>query len=390
MKKIITFAITLILAVTCFALPASAATDKQVSDAVKAGADFIYAATTSPEFNDEWNLYALYEAGYSMPAEYVEGYMAQIEKKVKESDGVLSEKKYTEYSRVILTMSALGLDPTNVAGYDLTAKLNDVEAVTWQGLNGPIWALIALDSGNYTCENKGKLLDNVVSAQLGDGGWALTGKSADPDMTAMAMYALAPYYKDAKVKDALDKGVACLSKLQDADGGYSSYNTPNSESTAWVVKALSRLGINPNTDSRFKKNGNSAVDALLKFQLESGAFMHIKGSLANGMATQQAIYSLGEYVKWVPKKGTVSSAYKVAATKIKVTCKSAKVDGYQVVAAKNKSFSKGKKTVTSTSRTKTIANLTKGSTYYVKVRGYNVVNGKKVYGLYSSVKTVKL
>lgn len=390
MKKIITFAITLILAVTCFTLPAFAATDKQVSDAVKAGADFIYAATPSPEFNDEWNLYALYEAGYSMPAEYVEGYMAQIEKKVKESDGVLSEKKYTEYSRLILTMTVLGLDPTDVAGYNLVEKLSDYDAVCYQGLNGPIWALIAINSGFYTCEAEDKYVETVLNAQLSDGGWAFNGTKADPDMTAMAMYALSPYYRDGNVKDALNKGVACLSKLQNADGSYSSYNTPNSESTAWVIKALSRLGINPNTDSRFKKNGKSAVDALLTFRTETGAFKHMQTGKADQMATQQAVYSLGEYTMWIPKKGAVSSAKKSTSTKIKVTCKSAGTDGYQIVIAKNKSFSSGKKTYTGTSRTKMFTSLTKGKTYYVKVRGYNVISGKKVYGLYSSIKTVKL
>ena len=36
------------------------------------------------------------------------------------------------------------------------------------------------------------------------------------------------------------------------------------------------------------------------------------------------------------------------------------------------------------------ARLSKGKTYYYKVRAYRVVNGKKVYGTYSAVKSVKI
>ena len=59
---------------------------------------------------------------------------------------MLSERKYTEYSRVILALSALECDARSAAGYDLTLPLGDYDKVSAQGVNGVIYALLALDS----------------------------------------------------------------------------------------------------------------------------------------------------------------------------------------------------------------------------------------------------
>lgn len=66
--------------------------------------------------------------------------------------------------------------------------------------------------------------------------------------------------------------------------------------------------------------------------------------------------------------------------------------GYRIVYAKNNKFTKGKKVVTikKNSTTTQIKKLKKGTTYYVKVQAYKTVNGKKVYGKYSSVKKIKI
>ena len=94
-----------------------------------------------------------------------------------------------------------------------------------------------------------------------------------------------------------------------------------------------------------------------------------------------------------PKK---VSGLKTKASKNQLTVswkKDMKVSGYQIVCAQNKTFKKGKKTVTiSKNRTakKTIKKLKSKKTYYVKVRGYKKVGGKKLYGAYSSVKKVRI
>lgn len=65
--------------------------------------------------------------------------------------------------------------------------------------------------------------------------------------------------------------------------------------------------------------------------------------------------------------------------------------GYQITYATNSKFTKGKKVVNTTKRTKTIQKLKKGKTYYVRVRAYKKDStGRKVYGKYSTVKKIKI
>jgi hypothetical protein len=95
----------------------------------------------------------------------------------------------------------------------------------------------------------------------------------------------------------------------------------------------------------------------------------------------------------VPKKATLSSVTSPKTKNVKVTWKKdTQATGYEVVYATNSKFTSGKKTVTVTKNSttsKTISKLTKGKTYYVKVRSYKTINGKKIYGAYSAAKKVK-
>lgn len=130
--------------------------------------------------------------------------------------------------------------------------------------------MIALDTVGYETKDttiRQQCIDYILGRQLLDGGWDVREEStkADPDMTAMTLQALAKYQDQEAVKAAVDKAVACLSTLQNADGSYSSYDAVNSESTSQVIVACAVLGINPHTDSSFVKNGKSPVDALLTF-----------------------------------------------------------------------------------------------------------------------------
>lgn len=242
----------------------------------------------------------------------------------------LDSRKGTENSRVILALTSIGLDASNVAGYDLTAALSDMTYVKKQGLNGPIWALIALDSGNYkipqiTSGNTASqvtregLLSYILSRELTDGGFNLTKSTAqgpDPDVTAMALQAFAPYYTgrisvgtdlQKQIKEAVDRNIQILSDIQEASGAYSSYGSENAESTAQVLVALSSLGIDAGTDGRFIKNGKSVMDGLLYFYISStGMFKHVDTEKAgNQMATEQAFYAMVSYQRFQNKANTL-------------------------------------------------------------------------------------
>lgn len=93
------------------------------------------------------------------------------------------------------------------------------------------------------------------------------------------------------------------------------------------------------------------------------------------------------------KKVKVASA-KAGKKSIKVTWKKVKgIKGYQIQYSTNKKFKKGNKTITvksTKSTSATIKKLKSKKTYYVRMRTYKIVNGKKVYSAWSKAKSVKV
>lgn len=264
----------------------------------------------------EWLALALARSGRSVPAGYYDNVVQYVKANVNANER-LHNSKSTDNSRVILALTAIGKDPTNVGGHNLLKGLDSMNYINKQGINGPVFALIALDSHNYPTfggVTRDVLIDRILSEQVkADGGWALGGadeKASDVDVTAMTIQALAPYYKtNAKVKTAVDKGLTWLSAHQQEDGGFASWGAVNSESCAQVIVALAALGIDPLTDSRFIKNGITALDALCGYYTQDDTlgkgFAHVKqssggyvGGAYNQMATEQAYYALNAYYRF--------------------------------------------------------------------------------------------
>ncbi len=251
----------------------------------------------------EWLALGLARSGRTVPEGYYTNVVNYVKANINEA-GQLHRSKSTDNSRVILALTAAGYDVTNVGGYNLLNGLSDLSYLKMQGINGPVWALIALDSHNYTVTGnqvtRDTLIGCILSVQLADGGFSVSGDSADPDMTAMAMQALAPYYgTNEKVTAAVDRAVTTLSEIQKEDGGYAAAGSAETtcESCAQVITALTALGINPDTDARFIKNGNSVLKALSAFSVADGGFKHTLSGSRDGMATEQGYYALVSYVR---------------------------------------------------------------------------------------------
>ena len=292
-------------------LAAEAAYAKLVAEMGKK-LDEIYAATGdfmatlgTPTVNStggEWMVIGLARSGRTVPAGYYDNVVEYVKAKADANER-LHPAKVTDNARVILALTAIGKDVTNVGGHNLLKGLDNMAYVQTQGINGPIFTLIALDSHNYPTMGdvtREKLIQVILDAQLNDGGWALSADKADPDMTAMAIQALAPYYKtNETVKAAVDKALEALSALQRNDGGFGSWGTVNSESCAQVIVALTALGIDPTTDSRFVKNDLTVLDALASFYVTGGGFKHVADKGRDGMATEQGYYALAAYYRFV-------------------------------------------------------------------------------------------
>ena len=250
----------------------------------------------------EWMTIGLARSGRTVPAGYYDNVVKFVRENADKNER-LDRNKVTENARVILALTAIGKDVTNVDGHNLLKGLDSMSYIKTQGINGPIFTLIALDSHNYPTSGdvtREKLIETILGAALEDGGWTLSGTKADPDMTAMTIQALAPYYKtNETVKAAVDKALEALSTLQRNDGGFGSWGTVNSESCAQVIVALTALGIDPIADSRFVKNGLTVLDALSSFYVTGGGFRHTAGGDRDGMATEQGYYALAAYYRFV-------------------------------------------------------------------------------------------
>jgi len=273
------------------------------------------------------------------------GYLAVIKEKVQDrykTSARLSAAKATEWHRISLAILASGGDPTK-AGTDTNGNaINLIADGTYnrgkttslgkQGINGWIWGLIALDSKRYPVpagahDSRDSMIKEILSRQLSDGGFTLYGNASDPDITAMALQSLAPYYNSEKtytysnkasgksvtkkVRQVVDEAVSRLSKMQLATGDYDSWGTKNVESTAQVAVALCSLGINVQTDSRFIKNGNTLLDGIMLYRMADGGFIHSytydadnPTSLpteSNTMGSEQTLYTLTAV--WRQEKG---------------------------------------------------------------------------------------
>jgi hypothetical protein len=249
----------------------------------------------------EWAVLGLARSGCDAPDLYYENYYKTVETYIRAHNGILDDVKYTDYSRVILGLTAAGYDPRDVAGCDLTAPLEDFESTVRQGITGSVFALIALDSMDYPNSRRDDYVRDILRRQLNDGGWNSTAgtngapgpnEKADPDVTGMALQALARYQDRPEVREAADRALDWLSKMQNVNGGYVNWGSENVESAVQVLVALCELGVSVD-DARFVKNGRTLVDNILTFQNADGGFTHTRDSGDSiQISSEQALYGL--------------------------------------------------------------------------------------------------
>ena len=214
-------------------------------------------------------------------------YLAAIRENISEryaKRGGLDAVKSTEWHRISLAVLALGGDPTSF-GFDAGA-----------------------------CYTRDGIIAELLSLRCPDGGFAFSGDRSDPDITAMAITALAPYYGSEKaykvtfsgketvttVREAVDGALLRLSGMQLETGDYRSWGIRNSGSVCQVIVALCSLGIDPFSDVRFIKNGVTLWDGLMIYKNSDGGFI---GNLSDGnmpsgsMAGEQALYAMAAIIR---------------------------------------------------------------------------------------------
>lgn len=291
-------------------------------DEAYAGAKaYIQSAVSAPVVSylfGEWAVLGLARAKVPLSEAYIAAYYEKVVAYVQKNmgaDGVLVDPEsrnptVTDNERIILALTAIGKDPANVGGENLLKALQDkdimkVTDTSNTDINGLVMGLLALNSRNYTSDTSW-LVQAVLAQQNEDGSWSASADTksvGDVDMTAMALQALAPYYKDGgneTVNTAVEKALNWLSgKYQ---SGYDS-----SESCAQVVIALSALNLDANTDARFTKTVEgktlSVLGNLLQYRVaENGGFKHqFADKAVNEMATEQALCAMAAYARFTEK-----------------------------------------------------------------------------------------
>ena len=265
----------------------------------------------------------------STPGELPEGF--DLGAKIGQIDTQASTAM-TTIARVNMTLTALGINTTKLDDYSdgegfADAKGNVVHDLAaciynYSGsytINGPVFALIALDMGNYTVPSdavwtREKLIEELLAHEYGTDGF-------DIDMVAAIMYALAPYGEDgvygAQVKAKLEEGLAVILGEQAAPGvvpmredkTFYAMGACNSESAGWVIAALCSFGIDPHTDARFVDGkGHTVLSQYMTFA-DADSFAHTATVRNNAMATYQACYVMQWYLSFLDQGGAGHPRY---------------------------------------------------------------------------------
>ncbi len=208
------------------------------------------------------------------------------------------ETSVAELERDILTVVFSGLDPTDLDGVDLIAKLYGSSDLESAGLLENAFALICYDSNHFDIpqsapQSRSVLLHRILSYQQEDGGFSPdSASSSDIRSTCAALTALGAYQDEEAVSSCVQSALSFLQKAQQKDGMFClGSETPNTSDLCRVVIALGSLGVSPD-DSRFSQQGETPLSVLLSCQQQNGGFAPTDEAEADVVTTELAVCAL--------------------------------------------------------------------------------------------------
>jgi len=194
--------------------------------------------------------------------------------------------------KLIVGVVAAGRDPTVFGQCNLIERLLSYESEGAFGTTSldQAWALLALAAAKRPIDQSA--IDVLLGLQQEDGGWESgPGWGTDTNTTGLALQALIAAGVDPSAP-AIDRALSYLKSQQSSSGGFT-YSTAwgteaDANSTALSIQGLFAAGESPFAQ-QWQKGEQGPVDALLAFQLESGAFEWKPGQGENLLATAQAV-----------------------------------------------------------------------------------------------------
>ena len=253
--------------------------------------------------NGLYTVFSLIQAGYENPEFYQAVYaklvqqLYELKENGKTKDETTGEEITEEsileagnaalyYAKIVLAVSAMGMDATNVGGYNLIEKMTsrsiyDASAASY---TRAATMLLALDCAKYTLPEgmdyvtRTELINDLlaeVDTQIG------TSIAWGVDMAAMLVQPLAPYTKEGNLAEAegaeynresivkaCNKVFRFLESMQSTEGFYGDSWSPNNAwSLSQVMTVMGQFGISPvqEGDTDFIKNGKTVFDAAAEF-----------------------------------------------------------------------------------------------------------------------------
>ncbi len=246
-----------------------------------------------------------------------EEYLSGADEFVKNND----EINTIDYERLALVSAACGEDISDNGLLDKAVFEGfSSDNLSEKIVNHLIFALLVLDSDFYEIPNsanitRNALITEILGRRLDSGAVYMMNKTTpETDLTAMMITAFFPYMNSSEeflytdingieqkttVREAVEKGLNYLSSAQSENGAMINWGKPSCETTAQTIVALCTLGIDIETDERFIKNGNTLMDGLMSYKLESGGFAHSFEGLgkADGYASTQGMYAVISYLR---------------------------------------------------------------------------------------------
>lgn len=253
---------------------------------------FDFTETDYPDSILDWTMFTLARDNREIPAEYP----AYMEKTL---DNAFSALYPADFARMALSAAACGLDPRQIGAHDLLAALETPDYSAQIYLSSLVYPLLAMhfrSDFHFAQETRQTIVDTILRAQQPDGGWSYCsvdtgyGIVTDPDSTAMALQALAPYREQAAVQAAAEQGFAYLKTQQGETGAVLSFGAPSAESTAQYILALCAWGKQPDADA-YAVNGITLLEALCGFLNESGGARNFQNA-EDPLTTYQVLQAL--------------------------------------------------------------------------------------------------
>ena len=212
----------------------------------------------------------------------------------------------SDYIRLSLSLTAIGIDPRNIEGNDLLEKIDqaDREMYFKMSTSSLAYALALMERypDSFSGTLKEDTIQKILDAQQADGSFEYTAGAgfSDPDSTAQAMQGLL-LLGDGYAAEAQAAGDWLAAQMNE-DGvlaiDWGTGPTPNPSSTAQALIAFAQKGEVPANDQ-----GKTLYDGIMTFALDNGSFQDANwqtGELEyNEYATGQCFQALAAYSRMV-------------------------------------------------------------------------------------------